>query len=719
MKIMDIEKLIKSISFPVMNSENESIMGTCFLLNKAGMAITCKHVIDNCTTPLVNGHNITKTRLYDCDYPYDIFLFKMKDFESDISDIVVPEIGLTTELNDNVIYHGFGDLSQTEGRPVQGKLKQRYGNFEYKGIKIPTFKFSTIDHDIIHLGDSGSAMLNTRTSKICGIINFELKKINIGNGINFNDIIRGCPEVSKMLEFPEISPIENIHVTSICYNKVALESLFEPFLRTHHDYNVTFTSITEIPDLPIANKDILNETDLHIIIIGKSSNFELNENQLNCLQEEHNTCRNNKIPLLVFENFDLEISYSKRTPYIKKLNEIFPDRNIKNMMIKIFGRAKNTLNDHSKCKLNFILDELKNFLSIDIASFIEDMGFIDSTSYLRDILDPILPEKRNSLYINGFKTEINVLNTNLRESVRDLYLCRHGISPISVKEYLKCSSKNLSYFVDKILCPKILELGLKEKEFIFTDYTIGSGVEKIWVNRAIFRKILLSTIDVFLQLKDEEFKKKFKFKRIFIFDFRDQFELSDFFDNDPSIKNIILLQLAMNIELHFYLAKNFNENFFEADRNFFLIKDEVVGIIDVRFPYIRVYKYAQLEKRSGLNSSELIHDAYSNFLATTVSKLLESNKLNVNDFEQSLTELRNVHLIDNRNFKKKSFKGSNKQTVNCKDLSGLRAFQKILKNIDNDEDEPENISLLHDFLNSIKYTAVKDKIESDIIGILL
>lgn len=275
-------------------------------------------------------------------------------------------------------------------------------------------------------------------------------------------------------------------------------------------------------------------------------------------------------------------------------------------VLVLSGQGARTLPDNLAVEekpLSRAVQYIDGILLGNVAAFVASTGLIGYREYHEGSVTPILPSKRCKLYVECGPFGKN--NRELLEPVRDLFYKSGRIAPRHAEEYSVASRSNTKEYV-KVLVEELDRAATRvqvepDLRMYFTDYAIANTDKPIWLLDESFRTILARTLAVSYHLGSLERKvERSWITRFFFFPAAPAEELQKPAFNSmlENAARVIFLLLALGVDVRVVPYDYAQEHIPEHDLNLFLVPDQVVGILDTRFPYIRVYRNADSSKQT-------------------------------------------------------------------------------------------------------------------------
>jgi hypothetical protein len=249
-----------------------------------------------------------------------------------------------------------------------------------------------------------------------------------------------------------------------------------------------------------------------------------------------------------------------------------------------------------------LVRQVEEKLMDNLASFLETSGYINYDDYRNPQagrLRPILPDQFCPLYVRCGSSN-TLLNQDLMKPIERLFVASGRLDPLAAEEYVRCSSRCIASYVKVLM--KTLQSVSKQKEpdgrhMYFTDYAIAKRDRRTWLVDECFIQILRETYHSAYDSKERKLRASSPWmKRFFFFDVPNNKSESN--DHDrfksfvlPSAARVMFLLLAMGVEIWAFREDVVRNLLTERDMNLFLVPGKIVGILDARFPYVRIYQH--------------------------------------------------------------------------------------------------------------------------------
>jgi hypothetical protein len=271
-----------------------------------------------------------------------------------------------------------------------------------------------------------------------------------------------------------------------------------------------------------------------------------------------------------------------------------------------------------------LVRQVEEKLMDNLASFLETSGYVTYDDYRNPQagrLRPILPDQFCPLYVRGSYTK---LNQELMEPIERLFVASGRLNPLAAEDYVRLSSQCIDSYVRVLVqnLRSVSERGNAEaRHMYFTDYAIAKRDRRSWLVDECFIQILRETFLASYDPSHRSLKTPFPWmKRFFFFDVptseseqKDHRQFRSFVL--PSAARVMFLLLAMGVEIWAFREVSVRDVLTERDMNLFLVPQDVVGILDARFPYVRIY-----QRGVGSDPDKALRDGY---LDTTLQRLRE------------------------------------------------------------------------------------------------
>ncbi|MCX6238937.1 MAG: hypothetical protein NTY07_15470 [Bacteroidia bacterium] len=260
----------------------------------------------------------------------------------------------------------------------------------------------------------------------------------------------------------------------------------------------------------------------------------------------------------------------------------------------------------------------QNFKGISCEKCIRDLDI----SIFKPIV-PYLPAENCKIFIEGFritKPSLPLISTKLKEdnkkayeAIHDLFFSTYKHIPSSIRKYEIASNQNIKIYID-ILCKIIDHLSMDEvASIITTDSTFLKSDEYTWFNDKEFIRILAHTKRGLLN------NSSLRVSRILVVDFN-RYSLEYI---SKRIIPFYILNSILKIDIYVFDKSSLLKEIKDCDLNFFLKsriieinnkmrigESEILGIIDTKFPFIRI-----LERDSGA-----LHKGYISYIENILNE---------------------------------------------------------------------------------------------------
>jgi hypothetical protein len=253
-----------------------------------------------------------------------------------------------------------------------------------------------------------------------------------------------------------------------------------------------------------------------------------------------------------------------------------------------------------------------------------------------DVKYPYIPAEECKIFISDFtvpdEESLSLLikndkenkdsNKEVQKAIRNLFFNRYNYLSENINNYQRLAKANIESYIE-IQC-NIIDTTPSEGSFLTTDKTFSKSNRNPWYEEKMFLKILAST--------SQYINNGITFSRVLIIDF-DEFNKP--IDLLTRLVPFYLINTILGI--HIYIA-NYSKvlgKIQECDINFFIqskIKNSgklklessnILGIIDVKFPFIRIYENSIYKP---------LHIGYINYIENFLNRNILTRTLDVEKF---------------------------------------------------------------------------------------
>ena len=230
------------------------------------------------------------------------------------------------------------------------------------------------------------------------------------------------------------------------------------------------------------------------------------------------------------------------------------------------------------------------YLYENIAAYVATNGYIDFSEY--STLSPVLPDQRCPLYVAVSDPVDKNLNSDLLPHLRRLYVDAARVNPDAAAAYIGQSRKCIARYV-QVLEETLESMSAEAVDdpnalMYFTDHAIAKADRPIWLIEPSFRRILAKTIECNYDAEAHDLRHQRSWiRRYFLFD-----EHAGALDHIPaSAPCVIFLLLCGGVDVRVCSYDLASQLLGDNNLNLFLAPQRTLGIVDTRFPYIRIYQY--------------------------------------------------------------------------------------------------------------------------------